>query len=94
MLPVDDEDWKELASLHNLSFPNTGRVAAKLKHKFQKLYQVKMQTANPMSHPEVRMAKRIQEQNWDNSDIHNGKDELTLQAPHSKEMMKDNPLIL
>ncbi len=79
MLPVDGEDWEEVARLHNLNFPNNGRDTAKLKRKFQQLYRVEMPTGDPMCPPDVRMAKRIREQIRDKAEINDGEGELILQ---------------
>jgi hypothetical protein len=78
MLPVDGEDWEEVARLHNLNFPTNGRDAAKLKRKFQQLYRVEMPTGDPMCPPEVRIAKRIREKIRDKSEIDDGEEELVL----------------
>ncbi len=78
ILPVDGEDWEEVARLHNLNFPTNGRDASKLKRKFQQLYRVEMPTGNPMCPPDVRMAKRIREQIRDKTEIDDGEEELVL----------------
>jgi hypothetical protein len=78
---VDGEDWEEVARLHNLNFPTNGRDLAKLKHKFQQIYQVERLTGDPLCPPKIRMAKRIREQIRDKTEINDGEGELLLQDP-------------
>jgi hypothetical protein len=88
---VDGEDWEELARLHNLNFPTTGRDGAKLKRKFQQLYRVEMPTGHPMCPPNVRMAKRVRERIRDKAEIDDGEGELVIQDNSFQEDLGGQP---
>ncbi len=91
MLPVDGEDWEEVARLHNLNFPTNGRDSVKLKCKFQQNYWVEMPTGVPMCPREIPMAKRIREQIRDKAEIDDGEGELLLQDPSFQEDVEGQP---
>ena len=88
---MDGEDWEELARLHNLNFPTTGRDGAKLKRKFQQLYRVEMPTGHPMCPPNVRMAKRVRERIRDKAEIDDGEGELVIQDNSFQEDLEGQP---
>ena len=74
ILPISSMEWEDVERRHNERFSTNERTKETLKRKFQNLYLKRVPTGDPTIPPEVRWAKKIQNDIKQRADISEGED--------------------
>ena len=68
-LPLSGEDWDVLCNAYNERHPNPGQLGEGLRKKFATLWKKKVKTGDPSCPEEVRRAKRIKRNLYEQADM-------------------------
>jgi hypothetical protein len=74
ILPISSMEWEDVERRHNEKYSTNERTKDTLKRKFQNLYLKRVPTGDPTIPPEVRWAKKIQNDIKQRADISEGED--------------------
>ena len=85
VLPVGGEEWKRVADLHLLIFPEQCRTKESIKRKYQGLYRKQMPSGDPYCPTDVRYAKQINEKVKRKMELSDGEGDESLNGDDSSE---------
>ena len=96
ILPISSMEWDDIERRHNEKYATNERTKETLRRKFQNLYLKRVPTGDPTMPPEIRRAKKIQNNIKHRADIsegedteEDGEDEAFVEESQEEEIQQD-----